>query len=114
MPLFKDDRSPYWRFDFQVGGHRFYGSTKVRTRREAEAVERAERKKAEQHVAQTKAAATSMHLNDVATRYWDEVGQHHAGADNTWRQIGYLIKFFGKDKLITDIDGNDVSKLVAW
>jgi integrase len=50
----------------------------------------------------------------VAGRYWQEVGQHHAGADNTERQIGFLIAFFGKDKSLTDITGDDVTKLVAW
>ena len=34
--------------------------------------------------------------------------------DNTERQIGYLIEFFGKDKLITDITDDDVASLVAW
>ena len=42
------------------------------------------------------------------------MGQHHAGADNTERQLGYLIDFFGKDKPLTDIAGDDVTKLVAW
>jgi integrase len=55
-----------------------------------------------------------MRLDDVAGRYWQEVGQHHAGADNTERQIQYLLDFFGKDRLLTDITGNDVAKLVAW
>jgi integrase len=114
MSVFKDHRSPFWRFDFQVGGHRFFGSTKARTRREAEAVERTEREKAKRHVAQAKVAATSLRLDDVAGRYWQEVGQHHAGADNTWRQIEKLIEFFGKDKLLTDISGDDIAKLVAW
>jgi integrase len=50
----------------------------------------------------------------VADRYWLEVGQHHAGADNTERQIGYLIEHFGQDKLVTEITGDDVAKLVAW
>ena len=36
------------------------------------------------------------------------------GADNTERLIGYLIEHFGKDKLITDITDDDVTKLVAW
>jgi integrase len=114
MSIFKDPRSPYWRFDFQWRGHRFFGSTKCTTRREAEAVERAEREKAKQHVKQTQAARTSLRLDDVAGRYWQEVGQHHVGADNTERQIGYLITFFGKDKLLTEISGDDVAKLVAW
>ena len=114
MSVLKDSRSPYWRFDFQVGGHRFFGSTKARTRREAEAVERAEKEKAKRHVAQARAAATSLRLDDVAGRYWQEVGQHHAGARNTERQLGYLIDFFGKDMVITDIGDGDLTKLVAW
>src|SRR5262249_16903598 len=97
VSVFKDSRSPYWRYDFQIGGHRFYGSTKRTTRREAEAVARAEREKAKRHVAQARAAATSLRLDDVAGRYWQEIGQHHAGANNTERQIGYLIERFGKD-----------------
>jgi integrase len=114
MSIYRKPRSPYWHFDFQVGGHRFFGSTKVTTRREAEKIEAAEREKAKRHVAKSKAASTSLRLDDIAGRYWDEVGQHHAGAGNTERQIGYVIEFFGKDKLLTDITDNDVTKLVAW
>jgi integrase len=114
MSVYKSAKSPYWQFDFEVGGHRFYGSTKRTTRREAEAVERAEREKAERQVKQAKAAATSLRLDDIAGRYWEEVGQHHAGARNTERQLGFLIEFFGKDKPITDITDDDVTKLVAW
>jgi integrase len=116
MSVYKDPRSPYWQFDFWWRGHRFHGSTKATTRREAEAVERIEREKAKQHVAQTKAARTSLKLDDVAGRYWQEVGQHHAGdgSRNTWRELARLIEFFGKDKLLTEITGDDVAKLVAW
>jgi integrase len=114
VSVFKDPRSPYWRFDFQYRGRRFLGSTKATTRREAEAVERAEREKAKTIVAQLQAVASSLRLDDVAARYWEEVGKHHAGADNTWRQLSYLIEFFGKDKLITDVTDADVIKLVAW
>jgi integrase len=114
MSVYKPQGSPYYQFDFQCGGHRFHGSTKRTSRREAEAVERAEREKAKRHLAQARAAATSLRLDDVAGRYWQEIGQYHAGADNTERQIGYLIDFFGKDKVLTEISGNDVAKLVAW
>lgn len=114
MSIYKSAKSPFWQFDFEIGGHRFYGSTKRTIRREAEALERAEREKAERHVKQAKAAATSLRLDDVAGRYWQEIGQHHSGARNTERQISYLIEFFGKDKLITDITDDDVTKLVAW
>ncbi len=114
MSVRRDPRSPYWQYNFQIRGHRFFGSTKQKTKREAEKVEAAERLKAARRIAQARAAATSLRLDDVAGRYWQEIGQHHAGSSNTERQIGYLIEFFGKDKLITDITDDDVIKLVAW
>jgi integrase len=114
MSVYKSPKSPYWQYDFEVGGNRFFGSTKRTNRREAEAVERAERERAEHRVKQVRAAATSLRLDDVAGRYWQEVGQHHAGARNTERQLGYSVEFFGKDKLITDITDDDIAQLVAW
>lgn len=116
MSIRRDPRSPYWQYNFQIGCHRFFGSTKATNRREAEAVERAEREKARRQIEQARAAATSLRLDDIAGRYWQEVGQHHAGAgaSNTERLIGYLIGHFGKGKLITDITDDDVIKLVAW
>ena len=89
-----EPRSPYWQFDFQWRGHRFHGSTKATTRREAEKVEAAEREKAKHTSRRSQAARTSLRLDDVAGRYWQEVGQHHVGApqhrgDELARLIGY-------------------------
>jgi integrase len=109
-----DGRSPYWHYDFQIRGHRFHGSTKCKTRREAEKVEAAEREKAKALLTQTEHARTSLRFDDVAERYWNEVGQHHARADATEHRLALLIEFFGKDKLLTNITGDDVTKLVAW
>jgi hypothetical protein len=41
MSLYKSPKSPFYRYDFVIEGHRFHGSTRRATRREAEAVERA-------------------------------------------------------------------------
>src|SRR5262249_39766761 len=46
MTIYKDPRSPFWQYDFWIGGRRFHGSTKARTERDAEAVERAVRERA--------------------------------------------------------------------
>jgi integrase len=110
----RDGRSPFFHFDFQIKGHRFHGSTKQTTRREAEAVERQEREKARALVKQLAAAKSSLRLDDVAEGYWNEVGQHHVGADNTEHGLALLIEFFGKDRWLTDICDADVAKLVAW
>lgn len=114
MSVYRPKGSPFYQYDFQWRGHRFHGSTKQTSKREAEKAERLEHERVEKHAAQVSAASTSLRLDDVAGRYWNEVGQHHAGADNTWRQIGFLVAFLGKHKLLTEITGNDVAKLVAW
>src|SRR5262249_35097199 len=87
---------------------------RCKTRREAEAVERAERERAKQQIADAQGAAMSLQLDHVADRYWIEAGQHHAGADNTERDLARLVKYFGKTKLLTEITDDDVAKLVAW
>ena len=56
----------------------------------------------------------SLRLSDIAARYMMEVGQHHVAAATTQTQLDRLIKFFGRDMLITEIDGDAVTKLVAW
>jgi integrase len=114
VSVYKDPRSPYWQFDFQWRGHRFHGSTKATNKREAEKVEDAEREKAKAHVAQIAAAKTSLRLDDIAGRYWSEHAEHLAAAATIEGILQLLIQFFGKDKLITDITGDDVAKLVAW
>jgi integrase len=110
----RDGRSPYFHFDFQVRGHRFHGSTKCTTRREAEKVEAAEREKAVELVRQLAAAKTSLKLDDVAERYWQEHAQHLAGAANIWTHLGLVLDFLDKDKLITEISDDDVARFVAW
>jgi integrase len=116
MSVYKDLRSTCWEYDFQWRGHRFRGSTGARSRREAEAFERREREKVKRDAEEAKNAAESLKLDDVADRYWLDVGQHHAGegATNTKRQLARLIDFFGKDKELTDIADDDVARLVAW
>ncbi len=114
MSVYKSKKSPYYRFDFWVGGHRFHGTTERTTRREAEAVEREHHERAEKRVAELKKAGASLQIDDVADRYWLAIGQHHAGADNTERDLARLVEYFGKTKLLSEITDEDVAKLVAW
>lgn len=116
MSIYRPKASPYYHFDFQYRGHRFHGSTGCTNRREAEQVERGEREKAKRaHSAQRTASnVVSLQMDHAAERYWQEVGQHHAGADNTDRDLARLVDYFGKTKLLSEIGDNDVAKLVAW
>jgi integrase len=114
VPVRRDPRSPFWQYRFQINSRKFFGSTKKTTRREAEAVERQERERAKLLVAQAESARTSLRLDDVAGRFWEEHGQHLAGAANTWTLLGVVLDYLGKDKLLTEITDDDVAKLVAW
>ncbi len=114
MSVYKPKGSPYFQFDFQWRGDRFHGSTKRTNRREAEAVERNEREAAKQRAATSSGAGTTLTIDQVAGRYWTEIGQHHACASSTWRDIERLVAYFGATKLLTEITGDDVAKLVAW
>lgn len=113
MSVYKHRDSPFYHFDFQYKGDRFHGSTGCTSKREAEAVERAERDRAKQQV-RAAASPVSTKLDDVAGRYWTEIGQHHAGADTTWRDLERLINYFGPTKLLTEISDDDTARLVAW
>src|SRR6266571_4956750 len=114
MSIYRSKNTPYYLYDFQFRGHRFSGSTKCTSRREAEAVERAEKEKSKKRIAEIESASTSLLLDHVVDRYWLEVGQHHAGADSTWRNLERLIDYFGATTLLTEITDDAVTKLVAW
>jgi integrase len=113
MSVYKHKESPFYHFDFQLKGARFYGSTGRTSKREAEAFERTERDSARQHAKLTP-STVSTKLDDVAGRYWEEVGKHHVGADTTFRDIERLVGYFGPTRLLTEIQDDDVAKLVAW
>lgn len=114
MSVYKPKNSPYHHFDFWFRGNRFLGSTGKTDKREAKAVERLEREKAKKAATEGRRGSISLKIDDVAGRYWLEVGQHHVGADTTDRDIARLIKYFGPDKMLSDIRDDDVTKLVAW
>jgi integrase len=112
MSIYKPQGSPFYHFDFQWRGNRFHGSTKRTDRREAQAVEKAEKERVKHAVAP--ATGAGMSLDDAAGRYWHEAGQHHSGADDTERDLARIVDYFGAVKPLTAITGDDVAKLVAW
>jgi integrase len=114
MSVYKHKDSPFYHYDFRLQGHRFHGSTGVKSKREAESVERIEKAKARKNLDSAGKTSVSLRIDDVADRYWLEVGQHHVGKDTTERDLARLIEYFGPDKLLPDIADDDVTKLVAW
>lgn len=114
MSIYKKPNSPFYHFDFQHKGHRVHGSTGCTTRREAEAFEAVERDKAKTLVKAMVRSRTSLLIDDVAARFWDQKGQHDAEPDATSKNLARLIEYFGKQKPLTDIDQIEARKMVAW
>jgi integrase len=114
MSVYKHKDSPFYHFDFQWKGDRFHGSTGTANKREAEGIERLQRESAKKAAVEARKTAISLKIDDVAGRYWLEVGQHHVGADTTERDLARLIGYFGPSKLLTEITDDDVAKLVSW
>ena len=98
MSVFKSKKSaPYWWYDFQISGHRFHGSTRSTNRKDAEKVEAQERERAKAQVKASKISAVSLAIDHVAARFWDEVGQHHAGAEATSHNLARLCLLYTSD-----------------
>ncbi len=98
----------------KLRGHRFHGSTECTTRSEAEAYEAVERDKAKAQVKAMARSRTSLLIDDVAARLWDQSAQHDAEPNATSANLARLIEYFGKTKPLTDIDHNEAKRMVAW
>ena len=115
MSVFKESKSPYFRYDFQLDGHRFFGSTKARNKKDAQAAERELKTNARADIeAQKRAGHAPVTLDVAAGRYWSEVGQHHVDSAATFRNLERLVRYFGKTKRLDQIADADMAALVAW
>lgn len=103
MSVYKDKRSPYWQFDFQFRGQRFYGSTGCTSQRAAEAFERRERHKA----ALPDQQRPGITLSEAAGLYQD-----HAELLPSWPTIEYmldaLVSGIGQNRLLSAITQRDL------
>ncbi|MET4041596.1 site-specific integrase [Bradyrhizobium sp. RT6a] len=115
MSVYKPgNKSPYYHFDFQVGGHRFHGSTECTSKREADRFEALEREKAKAQLKAMKRSRTSLLIDDVAARFWEAKGQYDADPNATDTNLARLVDYFGKGMPLSEIDHALVAKLVAW
>jgi integrase len=115
MSVYKSKNTPFYVYDFQVNGRRFYGSTGAKSKREAERIEGDLKRQAREQAHNTEVHENGPLTLDVAAgRYWQEVGQHHSGSGDTWRDLERLIAYFGPGKLLADITDDHVAKLVTW
>ncbi|MDB5552415.1 MAG: Site-specific recombinase XerC [Rhizobium sp.] len=114
MSLYKTEKSPYYAYDFKLGGRRFYGSTKATNKKDAEAVERELKAKAKADVEQEKKTGHGpMTLDILAGRYMNDVGNNHVNVSDTHRDIARIITRLGPDKRADQISDDDMARLIA-
>lgn len=113
MSVYKDKRSPYYQYDFQVRGARHFGSTGCTSRREAERFEE-ERKQASKDAAKVSAGAP-LTLSQATAKFWIEVGQHYQGGYHStfFAALEWLAVNIGKNVLLHEIGRRQVSEAVA-
>lgn len=106
--------SPFYHYDFQLNRRRFHGSTGATNRRDAEKVEEQRRGEAKALLAAEAAAGSEPMTVDIAVgRYWTEVGQFAATADQIWTMLSRLVDWLGPNRRLADITTRDVADLVA-
>jgi integrase len=112
MSLYRANRSPYWQFDFEISRYRFSGSTKCKHKRDAQAFEEAEKRKARELVERlTTAGLGPMTIETAADRWWREHGAHlRDGALKP--KLDWLVAQLGARTPLHAIDNDVVSRLV--
>jgi integrase len=112
MSVFRVKGSPYFQFDFQLKGHRFYGSTRCTNEREAREDERARKAEAARLVSQAlDAGRKPMTLAVACDRWWEEVGRHGSDPDLK-RALDWLKRQIGANVALHDVNDDMVSRAV--
>lgn len=115
MSVYKRKGQAVYSYDFQLDGRRFTGSAETANRSEAKKIEAAAKEKAKADIAAQKAIAGGpLTIETASGRYWEEVGQHHANADTTLKDLLRLQDYFDRTKRLDEIGDSDVAHLVAW
>ncbi|CDZ55493.1 tyrosine-type recombinase/integrase [Neorhizobium galegae] len=114
MAIFKHPKSPYWQIEFSIDGHTVRGSSKTKSKKEAEAIERQWREQAKKDAADKKRTGNGpLTLSIAAGRYYTEVAEDQPSARDTYRALERLIKFFGGETRMDAISDPQVISYVA-
>jgi integrase len=113
MSVYLNPKTGYYEYSFAVQRRRIHGSPSTKNRREAERAEAEHRETLKKEIKAQQSGTQSLRIDDVAERYWHDVGQYHSGKDGTDRRLGWLCAYFGENKLITDITHDAAAAMVA-
>jgi integrase len=112
MSVYRDKRSPYFQFDFQIDGYRFSGSTKCRNERDAQTFEDARKVEAQELVDQLNAAGSGpLQLKAACDRWWIEHGSTLSDV-SIKRALDRLVEIMGPKKFLHAITDADVTLMI--
>lgn len=109
MTVYKPKGSPYYHYDFQAKGKRYYGSTGLASKRDAERYERDRRTEA----ALGKTEKPSLTVDEATGVYWDNRGQFESNKVTTEYQLANLNRLYGSRTFLHDIDDLSIAKAIA-
>lgn len=109
MGVYKPKGSPYWHFDFQFKKVRYYGSTNLTSKRDAEQYERDERRKAALGITEK----PSLTVDDALGIYWNDKGQFESSSVTTDTLSKNLLRLYGAATIFHDIGDLEVSRAIA-
>lgn len=113
MSIYRDPRSPYWQYSFDIDGHRFSGSTRKRHEDEAAGFEEARKADANRQLEQLEAEkAAPLTFKRAAARWWTEHGSTLADAKNK-AAFDRLVEIIGPKAMLAEIDDNAVSQMIV-
>lgn len=109
MSVWKPKTSPYYQYDFQFKGTRFYGSTGCKTKRDAERYEANERRK----VALGTVEKPTITVDEACGLWWEERGKHLRSAATSEYFLGALVQGLGGNRVISDLTIRDFDAYAA-
>ncbi|WP_316214343.1 site-specific integrase [Bradyrhizobium sp. SZCCHNR2032] len=112
MSIYKNPRSPFWQYDFEIEHYRFYGSTKLRDEHQAQTFEDARRVEARALVDRLKAeGAAPLTLKAACDRWWSEHGA--TLSDGSIKVVlDRLVEIMGAKTYLHAINDDAVSRMV--
>lgn len=113
MSIYRNKRSPFWQYDFEIECYRFYSSTKLRDEHQAQAFEDARKVEARALVERLKAEGSApLTLKAACDRWWDEHGS--TLSDRKIKTVlARMVEIIGARTYLHAINDDTVSRMVV-
>lgn len=109
MTVYRHKNSPYWHYEFQMKGVRYYGSTFSTSKRDAERYERDRRSEA----ATGRTEKPSVTLDEGFGLFWETKGRFDSARKTTEYQMANLLRLLPAGMLLHDLDDITISGFIA-